>query len=65
MQKANYDVVRDREYPPYTAINDDNTVDKISSRGALPVVYTIANPSAAFNSNVATELLGAFLSKKL
>ena len=65
LQKANYDVVRDKEYPPYTAINDDNTVDKISSRGALPVVYTIANPSAAFNSNVATELLGAFLSKKL
>ena len=65
IQKANYDVVRDKEYPSYTAINEDNTVDKISSRGALPVVYTIANPSATFNSNIATELLGAFLSKKL
>lgn len=65
LQKTTYDKVLDVEYPAYTAINNDNTVDKVASKGALPIVYTIANPTREFNSKVATELLSAFLKKKL
>ena len=65
LQKTTYDKTLDVEYPAYTAINNDNTVDKVASKGALPVVYTIANPSREFNSKVATELLSAFLKKKM
>ena len=65
LQKVTQDNIRNEEYPAYTSINDDNTVDKIASRGSLPVVYTIANPTREFNSKVATELLSAFLKKKL
>jgi hypothetical protein len=65
LQKTTYDDVLDKEYPAYTAINNDNTVDRLSSKGALPVVYTIANPSREFNSRIATELLGAFLKRQL
>lgn len=65
LQKVTHDVERDVEYPAYTSINDDNTVDKFASRGSLAIVYTIANPSPEMNSRFATELLSAFLKKKL
>lgn len=65
LQKTTYDKERDVEYPAYTSINNDNTVDRMASKASRPVVYTIANPSREFNSNVATELLSAFLKKKL
>lgn len=65
LQKVNYDNDRDVEYQAYTAMNDDNTVDKVASRGALPVVYTIGNQTSVFNSEIATGLLNSFLKKKL
>ncbi|MGL5649988.1 MAG: hypothetical protein ACRDDY_19335 [Clostridium sp.] len=65
LQKITEDSERGEEYPAYTSMNDDNTVDKIASRGALPVVYTIAHPSVAFNSDIATGLLASFQKKKL
>lgn len=63
LQKVQADIVRGKEYPAYTSMNDDNTVDKISARGSLPVVYTIANPTAVFNNDVAMGLLSAFQKK--
>ncbi len=54
LQKVTEDSSRGEEYPAYTAMNEDNTVDKIASRGAEKIVYTIANPSIEFNSDIAT-----------
>jgi hypothetical protein len=60
IQKVQECKVRGREYPAFTSMNDDNTVDKVASRGSKAVVYTIANPSATFNNDIATGLLAAF-----
>lgn len=65
LQKVTEDSARGEEYPAYTAMNEDNTVDKIASRGAEKIVYTIANPSIEFNSDIATGLLASFQKKKL
>lgn len=63
IQKVQECPSRGKEYPAFTAMNDDNTVDKVASKGAKAVVYTIANPSPTFNNNIATGLLAAFQKK--
>ncbi|MGL5191658.1 MAG: terminase large subunit domain-containing protein [Cetobacterium sp.] len=63
LQKVQECHSRGIEYPAFTAMNEDNTVDKVTSKGAKPVVYTIANPSPTFNNDVATGLLAAFQKK--
>lgn len=63
LQKVQSCPKRGVEYPAYTSMNDDNTVDKAAARGSLPIVYTIANPTATFNNDIAVGLLSAFEKK--
>ena len=63
LQKVQSCPKRGIEYPAYTSMNDDNTVDKIAARGSLPIVYTIANPTTNFNNDIAVGLLSAFEKK--
>ena len=65
LQKSNYDNSRNKDYEAFTCFNDDNTVDKIMARGALPVIYSLKPASASINHNIIHSFKDAILKKKI
>jgi len=64
IQKIQYDAERDEEYSAFTCFNEDNKVDKMLARNALPLVYSLT-PTPKFNSEMALDVRGVFDSGKL
>lgn len=65
LQKIQYDNERDVEYPAFTCFNEDNTVDKLMNKGALPVVYSLKVTNAKMNHDIAMSLKDALITKKI
>ena len=65
LQKIQYDSDRDEDYPAFTCFNEDNTVDKMMARNALPVVYSLKPTTLKINNDIALWLREAFVSKTL
>lgn len=65
LQKIQYDSDRDEDYPAFTCFNEDNTVDKMMARNALPVVYSLKPSTLKINNDIALGLREAFVSKTL
>lgn len=65
LQKIQYDNERDEDYPAFTCFNEDNTVDKLMARDALPVVYSMKATGTKINNDIAMWLREAFVSESL
>ena len=65
LQKIQYDSDRGEDYPAFTCFNEDNTVDKMMARNALPVVYSLKPSTLKINNDIALGLREAFVSKTL
>lgn len=65
LQKITYDNARDQEYPAFTCFNEDKTVDKVASRGALPVIYSLKVSSSKENHDIAMGLKDVLLKKNI
>lgn len=65
LQKIQYDNERDEEYPAFTCFNEDNTVDKVLAKGALPIVYSMKATGNKINNDIAMWLREAFVSETL
>lgn len=64
LQKVNVDSNRGIEYDAFTCYNEDKSVDRVSSRNSLPLVYSLI-PSKESNHDCARLLKDAFIKKKI
>lgn len=65
LQKSVYNNDRDVDYEAFTCFNEDKTVDKQMSRGALPVIYSLKVTNAQMNHEITMGLKDAILKGKL
>lgn len=64
LAKVIYDESRDKEYLPWTCINDESIANRIKTMGASPVVFVI-NASQKLNSDIAIRFRTDLMEKRI
>ena len=64
LAKVLYDEDRDKEYPPWTCMNDDVIANRVKVAGADPVVFAV-NATQKLNSDIAICMRDVLTSKRI